>query len=128
MIEEAYITFETAKMLDGIEFHCVGCYTENGSTDALDVMNAINNKEKLYPRLPQSLLARWLREKHGLFIEVMTDFMILSIENEPTRYYPLFSHKIVNLKDSSSTKVSKNYSSYEEALEAGLKEALKLIK
>ena len=128
MIEEVYISFDTAKMLDGIEFHCVGCYTEDGSTDALDVMNAINNKEKLYPRLPQSLLARWLREKHGLFIEVMTDFMILSIENEPTRYYPLFSHKIVNLKDSSSTKVSKNYSSYEEALAYGLQYALSLIK
>ena len=127
MIEEVHISFDTAKMLDGIEFHCVGCYTKNGSVDALDVMNAINNKEKLYPRLPQSLLARWLREKHGLFIEVMTDFMILSIENEPTRYYPLFSHKIVNLKDSSSTKVSKNYSSYEEAHEYGLQEALKLL-
>ena len=127
MIEEEYISFETAKMLDGIEFHCVGCYTEDGSTDALDVMNAINNKEKLYPRLPQSLLAKWLRKEHKLFIEVMTDFMILSIENEPTRYYPLFSHKIVNLKDSSSTKVSKNYSSYEEALEYGLQEALRLL-
>ena len=127
MIEEVYISFDTAKMLDGIEFHCVGCYTKNGSTDALDVMNAINNKEKLYPRLPQSLLARWLREKHGLFIEVMTDFMILSIENEPTRYYPLFSHKIVNLKDSSSTNVSKDYFSYEEAIEDGLQSALKLL-
>ena len=128
MIKEEYISFETAKMLDGIEFHCVGCYTENGSTDALDIMNAINNKEKLYPRLPQSLLAKWLRKEHKLFIEITTSFMILNIEDEPIRYYPSFSYKIINLKDSSSTKVSKNYSSYEEALEAGLKEALKLIK
>ena len=127
MIKEEYISFETAKMLDGIEFHCVGCYTENGSTDALDIMNAINNKEKLYPRLPQSLLAKWLRKEHKLFIEITTSFMILNIEDEPIRYYPSFSYKIINLKDSSSTNVSKDYFSYEEAIEDGLQSALKLL-
>ena len=127
MIEEEYISFETAKMLDGIEFHCVGCYTENGSTDALDVMNAVNNKEKLYPRLPQSLLAKWLRKEHKLFIEITVDFMRIITEGIPTKYYPSFSYKIINLKDSSSTNVSKDYFSYEEAIEDGLQSALKLL-
>ena len=128
MIEEAYISFDTAKMLDGIEFHCVGCYTENGSTDALDVMNAINNKEKLYPRLPQSLLARWLRDKHKLFIEITIDFMRLIIEDNPTKYYTIYYYKIINLKNSSCINNRHEYYSYEKALETGLQEALKLLR
>ena len=127
-MKEAYITFDTAKMLDGIEFHCVGCYTEDGSTDALDVMNAINNKEKLYPRLPQSLLARWLRDKHKLFIEITVDFMRIITEGIPTKYYPLYYYKVTNLKNSSCINNKKEFPSYEEALEYGLQEALKLIK
>ena len=115
---ESYITFDTAKLAKEKGIHL----TDEMNCDGLFFVG----RNDIY--LPsQAVFARWLREKHGLFIEVMTDFMILSIENEPTRYYPSFSHKIVNLKDSSSTKVSKNYSSYEEALEYGLQEALKLL-
>ena len=114
MIEEAYITFETAKMLDGIEFHCVGCYTEDGSTDALDVMNAINNKEKLYPRITQSILARWLREKYNIYVSVQI-------------YDSVWSFQIVNLNNKSEEQhgfLRGSYDSYEEALESGLQAAI----
>ena len=114
MIEEVYISFDTAKMLDGIEFHCVGCYTEDGSTDALDVMNAINNKEKLYPRITQSLLARWLREKYNIYVSVQI-------------YDSVWSFQIVNFNNQSGEQhgaLRGSYDTYEEALEARLKEAL----
>ena len=118
MMEEEYISFETAKMLDGIEFHCVGCYTENGSTDALDVMNAINNKEKLYPRITQSILSRWLREKYNIYVSVQI-------------YDSVWSFQIVNLNNKSEEQhgfLRGSYDSYEEALEEGLQYALSLIK
>ena len=122
MIEEVYISFDTAKMLDGIEFHCVGCYTENGSVDALDVLNAINNKEKLYPRITQSLLARWLREKRNMCVEVYCiacGFIWNICKTDGT-----------GIKSSEHTGPNNDgaWDTYEEAMEDGLQAASILIK
>ena len=66
----------------------------------------------------QSLLAKWLREKHGIDILVKRDF-----SNGIKKYIltPCFDKPIVKGYQS----VEKN--NYEDAYEIGLQEALKLI-
>jgi len=61
----------------------------------------------------QSLLQKWLREKHNIFIDIQSQVakrrLTFAIDIKPASIF----------KD--------GYSSYEEALKAGLQEALKLI-
>ena len=65
----------------------------------------------------QSLLAKWLREKHNIII-------IVDYEGIDGYYYKFYSYKgMKKFYDASNT----NYKTYEEALEIGLQEALKLI-
>lgn len=63
----------------------------------------------------QSLLQRWLREEHNLWVvvEFGSEFIIIS--------------SIINYQTEDINYVGDSYSTYELALEAGLKEALELI-
>lgn len=70
----------------------------------------------------QSLLQRWLREKHGIHVWV-----------HPNLIWQTYHHKgIVDRKETHNTNIAFDGESmkdtYEEALEVGLQEALKLIK
>jgi hypothetical protein len=63
-----------------------------------------------YPNVPtQSLLQKWLREVHNIFITVNINL-----------YCAIFHNKDFYM-------VTDYYNSYEEVLEVGLQEALKLI-
>ena len=68
--------------------------------------------------VPQSLLQKWLREKHNLDANVITKHKDLG------KFYGGFV-------DTNNGEINKSYGSnfrtYEEALEKGLKEGLKLI-
>ena len=67
---------------------------------------------------PQSIAQKWLRENHSIHIAV--DF------NQYGRWY----YRLYDIEDYdflSETEVDKIYKSYEEALEAGIEEALKHI-
>jgi hypothetical protein len=69
----------------------------------------------------QSLLQRWLREIHGLHIQIAVD----------QTSYPKFQFIIVQYKPDynwNTVMLSDLHRTYEEALEEGLFEALKLIK
>ena len=126
MIEEEYISFETAKLAKekGLDILCdIGYYIDSGVVDYI----RDDYKNMFYPRPTQSLLARWLRDKHKLFIEITIDFMRLIIEDNPTKYYTIYYYKIINLKNSSCINNRHEYYSYEKALEAGLQEALNLL-
>ena len=72
----------------------------------------------------QSLLQKWLREKHSLYI-ILEETETLSLDSGIGFYY-----KIIKVKDKEHLRLDYNmyfYKTYEEALEAGLKEALQLI-
>ena len=81
------------------------------------------NKEKLNAKLyrcsapTQSLLAKWLREKHNII--VLVDYE--GIDGYYYKYYYYINE--VQKYDASG----KNYITFEEAYEIGLQEALKLI-
>ena len=106
MIEEQFVSFDTAKMLKeaGFEAECGFIVDDDG--------------RKLY-RPTQALAARWLREVHGLFIEIFYritgfNYEIIYTRTDDVAFTP-HEPKI-------------NFISYEECLEDALQEAVKLIK
>lgn len=110
MIEEQYVSFGTAKMLKvaGFEAECGFIIDDYG--------------EKLY-RPTQALAARWLREVHKTVVYV--SFIPPSTDGDDWRYFIGNMGDMVWIGDYVSS--DEYYGTYEQALEAGLQEALKLI-
>ena len=109
-MEDTLITFETAKLAKekGFEFKIVWGY----------ILGFKNNHERDKYLPTQSLLAKWLREKHNII--VLVDYE--GIDGYYYKYYYYINEvKKYNASD-------KNYITFEEAYEIGLHEALKLIK
>ena len=135
-MQETLVTFETAKLAKEKGFN-IPCrylfYTWLGSVSEIDNEDLETNenlentalKEGLHKdlwivRSTQPLLQKWLREVHKLHIsfEPELDVWIIEIRKlNGINGNPLF----IGYPDL-------EYKSYEEALEAGLQEALKLIK
>ena len=70
----------------------------------------------------QSLLQKWLREEHNIYVSV--DYLIIEvIDSKGVR----FDWSIYNKDESIESKELIGLLTYEEALEKGLQEALKLI-
>jgi hypothetical protein len=114
-MKEQLITFETAKLakekgLNLTSFSDKKYYCENGKL--YNVWYSAN-KGIYYIAITQSLLQKWLREKH--FIHIYA-------------YYSLSGY-LYKLDSTRISEVSFNrYDTHEQALEKGLFEALKLIK
>ena len=107
---EELVTLETAKLLKEKGF-LQRKYFINVST--------LHNCYKYLSVPPQSVVQRWLRETKDLHIEISymyENYWIYDILTIP-------NHDLVGLSDRPII----HYKSYEEALEAGLQEALKLI-
>lgn len=123
---EELVTLETAKLLKEKGFnwkceHIIGCnkvITKYDLPQSMSCCTEIDNEsvEFLCPTL--YIAQKWLRENHS--IHIVVDF------NQYGRWY----YRLYDIKDYdflSETEVDKIYKSYEEALEAGIQEALKLI-
>ena len=122
-MEDTIITFETAKLAKEKGFHqsrkTKGKFRDDGSIENLGIGGAmVDTCKEWYERPTQSLLAKWLREEHGIDILVQRTF-----SNGVKKYIltPCFDKPIPKGYQS----VEKN--NYEEAYEIGLQEALKLI-
>jgi len=118
-MKEEIITFETAKLAKKKGFTWDVKEAYYASKDELSkIMREecwngypVNTEDEAYLAAPtQSLLQRWLREVHNIFIEINVNYCY-------TVYY----------KDELELE-SSEYTSYEAALEYSLIEALKLIK
>jgi hypothetical protein len=107
MIEEEYISLETVKLAEG-----KGIFL----TDAMVCDGVLVFGRRFIDVPSQTVLARWLREKHHLFVTagycVAWRYVIVPVTD-----------KITCIFETSK----ETYSSYEKALEAGLQEALNLI-
>ena len=121
MIEESYVSFDTAKMLKDVGFDvpCISQYMQNGfrwNGGSLKKVN-FNEYESVFSCPTQALAARWLREEHNIFIQLNPTFdgWLLDLFDLKKHQY------ILTNKDA-------NADSYEQALEDGLREAIKLIK
>jgi len=98
-MQEQLITFETAKLA-----------SEKGYSPIL--LGEVFRKS-----LPtQSLLQKWLREVHNIHIDIPYMDEVL-----------IFGYKITTIANNTEVVEIYKYNLYEEALEIGLQEALKLI-
>ena len=131
MIEESYVSFDTAKMLKeaGFDVPCRDFFTIEGDgnvviTEARSCRDHNSFEDCFISRPTQALAARWLREKHRIVVDVT--FIPPSVDGNEWQYFIGEMDDIVWKGDFESS--ARKYSTYEEALEAGLKEAIKLIK
>ena len=130
-MEDTRITFETAKLAKGKGFPQetnrleIPYYNYKGEFkgDVSDwrirkYIRGENTSDIEFVSAPtQSLLAKWLREEHNIIV-------LVDYEGIDGYYYKFYSYKEGNKNYDAS---DKNYNTYEEALEAGIQEALKLI-
>ena len=126
MIKEQFVSFDTAKMLKeaGFDVPCTSQYTDNGfGWDNLSRVN-YNSCKSLFSRPTQALAARWLREVHHLNVYACFDYVCF--DDGERKWFFMRENTMIN--DYTSVYFSIiSYDSYEQALEAGLQKALKLI-
>lgn len=142
-MKEQLIAFETAKLAKekGFDIHNDFLYCEkyglcqigeetlsifeHPETDRFEVIYDCNNEfdegDRFYAPT-QSLLQRWLREIHGIYVESYHD---LTANGKGIQYYTNWGF----IKDHAGGGYDEynDWRTYEEALEKGLQEALKLI-
>lgn len=136
MIEESYVSFETARLLKeaGFDVECYWFYINDGSADTGIVVLSTSPRDHnmgtgFLSRPTLALAARWLREVHGIhasidiFMDSENDADGKTVDEWTFWSWSLFdsSGRIINISDD-------RYDTYEEALEGGLKYGLKLIK
>ena len=130
MIEESYVSFDTARMLKeaGFDEVCSWAYYRASNWR---LIHERNSKLCLgyYSRPTQALAARWLRETHG--IHVSSNIFMDSANDADGNTVDEWNFWSYDLFDNSGRIIEESddrYDSYEEALEAGLKHCLELIK
>lgn len=108
-MNEQLISVKTAKLAKEKEFPF------NGST-TYKIVNILQDSLFGTSLTSQSLLQKWLREKHNILVEISFDTVT-------------FGYRIFNPFKSSDYFTNWKFQTwgYEEALEIGLQEALKLI-
>jgi len=140
-MKEILVSLELAKLAKekGFNLKVYGFYKgeelvlENQLTDVVLGIDDIlynYNKNNSVSAPTQSLLQKWLREVHGIIVTSKPYQDDVSNEtDEDIEFQTLWENEILDVKDSYNV-FSDNtfYHSYEEALEIGLQEALKLIK
>ena len=138
MIEERYVSFETAKLLKeaGFDVPTRGTWRTKCTGDAVFVEHfygqttddisrrSADGFQHEYLAPTQSLAARWLREVHKLNIYACFDY--IEFDKGNSSYF--FARENVDINDYTSVYFSlQSYDSYEEAIEGGLIETLKTI-
>tara|TARA_R110002153_G_scaffold13130_5_gene49083 strand:+ start:1510 stop:1917 length:408 start_codon:yes stop_codon:yes gene_type:complete len=135
-MKDRLIEFETAKLAKekGFDIPTIKAYKDYGKCSIKSVpvfpmemlnYNNINTNYWNISAPTQSLLQRWLREKHNIHIPVNWVYK-KSYDTDVDWYYNVKGIGLIsnNLIDLDETK----FNTYEDALEKGLQEALKLIK
>ena len=124
MIEESYVSFDTARMLKeaGFDVECDWFYINDGSVDTGIVVRSTSTRDHnmttgFSSRPTQALAARWLREEHHIFI-----MLTPVIEGWMYDLFDLKKHQYILCNEDAMTE------SYEVAFETALREAIKLIK
>lgn len=123
-MQEQLITYETARLANlkgfdpNVKLKKNSHYSDlTGCLDPLDACGAVVMHH--YYAAPQSVLQRWLREQRTpIIVTPSTDFVAWEVE---------IQHPDKNLIKLTKNNQDRWFVSYEEALEAGLQEALKLI-
>ena len=122
MIEEQFVSFDTAKLLKeaGFNVPCQSQYTEGMGVWNVEYAYDFNADDFGYSRPTQALAARWLREVYNVAIYSLYD------DDMEQWFYVVDAfakNPVINGFQSDS-----EYDDYESAFEDGLREAIKLIK
>jgi hypothetical protein len=120
-MEEQLINFDTAKLAKerGFNIICNTAYHEDGVLRSCNpdfYLKGYNNKGKAILAPTQSLIQKWLREKHNLHIDMYRSAMGFQCNLDKAE---CGTHIKIVVEDSENT--------YEESLEIGLQAALKMI-
>lgn len=123
-MDEQLISFKTAKLAKKKGFkgtHRTYVYNEKGET--FREFGLMNYPSEVFPNfcsaVTQSLLQKWLREEHNLFLTICFD------RNTANTY---FYYRIDSGCGDINQESIHYFTNYEKALEEGLYKALKLIK
>lgn len=124
-MEDTRVTFETAKLAKEKGFKKVKCnyyYDKSGNPQkevGIDNLHRDGQFNKVVAPT-QSLLSKWLREEHNFHISINVGL--------PHKAHIMYYSNVIKFgKEHKSKYKSVFYNTYEEALEVGLQEALKLI-
>ena len=119
--EDRLINKETADLANKIGFnvYCPECFILNEGGIILDAWTGLIEEQSkfLYYRPTQSSLQKWLRNEHKIHIE-------LRISSFTSKYYILLLKNYLPIL----INVKQQFKTYEEALEEGLNQSLKIIK
>ena len=124
-MKEQLISFATAKLAKEKGFHIISsemlCYCKSGEVikiiESVDFIGRSEDRAFVAFAPTQSLLQKWLREKHSIIVQVEK-------ASTKTTDGKLKFYCVIHYFKSTYTK---DYEEWEDALEAGLVEALKLI-
>ena len=138
MIEEQFVSFDTAKPLKeaGFNVPCRGVYVtdrtgyyefreyDNKQTADDLCWNTEDGFQYEYLAPTQALAARWLREVHRIVVDVA--YIPPHVGRDVWQYFVGGMDDMVWPGDYEPS--DRKYETYEEAMEVGLQEAIKLIK
>ena len=125
-MEEQLIEFKTAVLAKEKGFYLVTrqSYNPQGTESTYNYLVNHPNCSDMFPRPPQSLLQKWLREEHNLHVESTLYYTFkpggFGWDIRSVRYE-------LGKRGIQDDSANKEFATYEEALEHGLFAALKLI-
>ena len=119
-MKEKLITFETAKLAKekGFDWFYYALYYTNDGKEWVGFSSNVADYDDKYVRCSQSLLQSWLRDEHNIniYCRIMSSEWGCYLEDVPSGVD--ITPRIVMLDE---------FKQYEDAMEFGLQEALKLI-
>lgn len=124
MIEEQFVSFDTARMLKeaGFDEVCRSAYYATGNSAVMYERNSMLSPGYV-SRPTQALAARWLREVHDTFVKMER---VGSFDGKEFRFY--WSYSLIRVSTACLKSISGGrYDSYEEALEVGIAKCLEQI-
>lgn len=126
MIDEQYVGFETAKLLKKAGFleQTDTCYF--GTTNRIGGATTITEGNGVLPRPTQAVAAQWLREVHNLHVYAIQTNLPLA-EPQTTKWEWGYIVTKVDDPNAPDRLFDMNYTSYEDAMEAGIRHAIESV-
>lgn len=128
MIEEQFVSFDTAKMLKeaGFDAPCYVQYSDRGVQWDASYPDNFNADDFGYSCPTQALAARWLREVHNLHVYAIQTNLPLT-EPQTTKWK--WGYIVTKVDDPTAPDklFDINYTTYEEAMEAGIRRAIESV-
>ena len=127
MIEEQFVSFDTARLLKeaGFDVPCEHFYTDDdyGEMERRKLTHPVNHNAYTddYSCPTQSLVSRWLRDAHKIHV-------FACVEYATGKWFYGIAYLTATSAREGVNMPEANHDTHEGAMEAGIQEAIKLIK